>query len=338
MNNSNSPNNLSNSIINIDLVFYLIGIIVLLVAFMTLRDKSNPRRHTTALFWFLFGFTFVAGDLMVATLGKALAYKLTGVLVLLMAALAGANLLGKGQHADEGRAARLQTVARLGNRLFIPALAIPLVTVIFTVGLKGMQIGGVYLLDQKNLTLAALTIACLAALLLAYAYTSGTPLQAVRESRRLVDSIGWALILPQMLAMLGGVFVAAKTGQAIQAIVELFVNPNSRFALITMYCLGMALFTMIMGNAFAAFPVMTAGIALPFLITQHHANPAALVAIGMFSGYCGTLMTPMAANFNIVPAALLELRDKYQVIKIQLPTAVLVLICNILLIHFLVFP
>ena len=33
-------------------------------------------------------------------------------------------------------------------------------------------------------------------------------------------------------------------------------------------------------------------------------------AIGMLAGFCGTLMTPMAANFNIVPAALLELKDQ----------------------------
>ena len=51
---------------------------------------------------------------------------------------------------------------------------------------------------------------------------------------------------------------------------------------------------MIMGNAFAAFPVMAAGIALPFLIIGHGAKPAPLVALGMLSGYCGTLMTPMA--------------------------------------------
>jgi len=89
-------------------------------------------------------------------------------------------------------------------------------------------------------------------------------MQSVRESRRLIDAMGWALILPQMLAMLGGVFVVAHTGQAIQSIVSLFVDPANRFILVAMYCIGMALFTMIMGNAFAAFPVMTAGIALPF--------------------------------------------------------------------------
>ncbi|BBB64927.1 membrane protein [Undibacterium sp. YM2] len=327
-----------NSLVSINLVLYLIGIIVMLVAYMTLRDTSNPRRITTALFWFLFGFSFLFGDLMLATLGKPLTYRIVGITVLLMAALAGANLLGMGKHPDHDRPARLHIASKLGNRIFIPALTIPIVTVILTVVVKDFQIGSWFLLDQKNLTLTALCIACIYALGLACLYTRGTPLQAVRESRRLVDAIGWALILPQMLAMLGGVFVAAKTGQSIQDIVKLFINPESRLTLIIMYCTGMALFTMIMGNAFAAFPVMTAGIALPFLINQHHANPAALVAIGMFSGYCGTLMTPMAANFNIVPAALLELQDKYQVIKVQIPTALLVLTCNILLIHFFVFP
>ena len=146
-----------------------------------------------------------------------------------------------------------------------------------------------------------------------------------------------ALTLPQMLAMLGGVFVAAHTGTSVQKVVTLFVNPDNRFMLVVIYCVGMALFTMVMGNAFAAFPVMTAGIALPFLIQGQHADPAPLVTIGMLAGYCGTLMTPMAANYNIVPAALLELKNKYQVIKVQTPTAIPLLIANILLMYFIVF-
>lgn len=140
-----------------------------------------------------------------------------------------------------------------------------------------------------------------------------------------------------MLAMLGGVFVVANTGDSVQKVVSLFVNPDNRFMLVVIYCVGMALFTMIMGNAFAAFPVLSAGIALPFLINVHHGNPAPLLAIGMYAGYCGTLMTPMAANFNIVPAALLELKDKYQVIKIQIPTALTLLVVNVVLMYFLVF-
>jgi uncharacterized membrane protein len=62
-----------------------------------------------------------------------------------------------------------------------------------------------------------------------------------------------------------------------------------------------------------------------------------MVAIGMFSGYCGTLMTPMAANFNMVPAALLELPDKNAVIKVQIPTALSLLVVNVFLLNFLMF-
>ena len=47
---------------------------------------------------------------------------------------------------------------------------------------------------------------------------------------------------------------------------------------------------------------------------------APLAAIGMLSGYCGTLLTPMAANFNLVPAALLELKDPNAVIRQQVAT------------------
>ena len=98
-----------------------------------------------------------------------------------------------------------------------------------------------------------------------------------------------------------------------------------------------SLLTMVMGNAFAAFPIVTAGIGIPILVLQHGGNPAVMAAIGMFSGYCGTLMTPMAANFNIVPAALLELPDKNAVIKAQIPTGVLLLIVNVFLLYFLMF-
>ncbi|MCD5364557.1 DUF979 domain-containing protein [Chromobacterium aquaticum] len=318
-------------------VYHLIGIVVMLLVGMTLRDRANPKRYTTALFWFMFGASFLFGDLLLSWLGKPQAYRLVGVAVIVIALLAGTGRLALGSYRPSSEQQRLESARRLGNRIFLPALLIPLLTVACTLLLKGVRLGDSYLLDQKHLTLASLATACLAACLLGWGLTGGTPLQAVRESRRLVDTIGWAAILPQMLAMLGGVFVAAKTGLAVQQVVSLFVDPGNRLLLVVIYCVGMALFTMVMGNAFAAFPVMTAGIALPFLIVGQHAAAAPLVAIGMYSGYCGTLMTPMAANFNIVPAALLELKDKYLVIKTQLPTALLLLAANILLMYFIVF-
>src|SRR5580765_2439743 len=313
------------TLITINRIYYLIGFIVMLLVGMTMKDRGNPKRYTTALFWFLFGAIFLFGDIMVDQLGRPLAYRLIGVMVILIALIAGAGRLSTGSYRISSDNERKATSIRFGNWLFLPAILIPVITVLCTVLLKGVSVGGVFLLDQKQLTLAALCVACICALLVGWRLTGGTPLQAVRQSRRLVDSIGWAAILPQMLAMLGGVFVAAKTGDSVQQVVSMFVNSDNLFLVVTIYCIGMALFTMVMGNAFAAFPVMSAGIALPFLIIGHHADPAPLVAIGMYSGYCGTLMTPMAANYNIVPAALLELKDKYQVIKVQIPTALTLL-------------
>ena len=103
------------------------------------------------------------------------------------------------------------------------------------------------------------------------------------------------------------------------------------------YVIGMALFTIIMGNGFAAFPVMTGGVGVPVLVGVYHGDPAVMAAIGMLSGYCGTLLTPMAANFNIVPAALLELPDKNAVIRAQVPTALALLTANVFLLYFLMF-
>jgi uncharacterized membrane protein len=99
------------------------------------------------------------------------------------------------------------------------------------------------------------------------------------------------------------------------------------------YAFGMAGFTMIMGNAFAAFPVMAAAIGVPVLIHGMGGNPAVIGAVGMLAGFCGTLMTPMAANFNIVPAALLELKNRNGVIRAQIATALPLLAVNLIIIY-----
>jgi uncharacterized membrane protein len=140
-----------------------------------------------------------------------------------------------------------------------------------------------------------------------------------------------------MLATLGSVFVETGVGKAIAALVSAAIPTQSWFACLLAFGLGMIAFTAIMGNAFAAFPVMMAGIGLPLLVTRHGANPAALGALGMLTGYCGTLLTPMAANYNIVPAVLLELRDEYGVIRVQWPTSLALIIANLLLMSLLVF-
>jgi uncharacterized membrane protein len=159
--------------------------------------------------------------------------------------------------------------------------------------------------------------------------------QGVRELRRLLDAIGWALVLPHLLAVLGLLFTEAGVGKAVAHVVSSYVNMDVRFVAVVVYCVGNAFFTIVMGNGFAAFPVMAGGVGIPVLVGLYHANPALMAAVGMFSAYCGTLMTPMAATFNIVPVALLELRDRNAVIKAQIPTAVPLLVANIFLLYFL---
>jgi uncharacterized membrane protein len=58
-----------------------------------------------------------------------------------------------------------------------------------------------------------------------------------------------------------------------------------------------------------------------------------VAAIGMLAGFSGTLLTPMAANFNLVPAALLDLPDRYAVIRAQAPTALAMLAFNTALLY-----
>jgi len=314
-------------IISIQYLYWLAGVILAITAVMTVSDKSNPKRWSTGLFWGLFAVAFLVGE--------RLPPEVVGAGVLVMALIAGFGGVGFGKHENLSTKASRESAGRLGNKLFIPALAIPLVTVIGALFLKDIKLGGVPLLDPANSTFVSLGIGSLVALALACWLTRDTPVQAMRESRRLTEALGWALVLPQMLAMLGLLFNDAGVGKAVAHLATAYIDMDFRLVAVMVYVLGMALFTIIMGNGFAAFPVMTGGIGVPVLVGMYGANPAVMAAIGMFSGYCGTLLTPMAANYNIVPAALLELPDKYAVIKAQVPTALAMLVVNIVLLYVL---
>ncbi|MBV1777060.1 DUF979 domain-containing protein [Burkholderiaceae bacterium DAT-1] len=315
--------------IKIEFFYVLAGLALMLVGVLAWRDSSNPKRHTSALFWGVYG------ALMVCSTWLPPAY--SGALVLLLALLGGLGGVGKGQEHAPDVSERLAHVARLGNWLFAPSLLIPLLTVVGAVLLKDMHFGGKPLLDQGNLTMVSLGIGCLIALAWAHRLTGARPAQSVHETKRLLEAMGYAVILPQLLAMLGMLFNDVGVGKAVAHLATQYLPMDQRWAAVGTYAVSMTLFTMIMGNAFAAFPVMTAGIGIPVLVGQYHGDPAVMAAIGMFSGYCGTLMTPMAANFNIVPATLLDLEDRNAVIKRQIPTALGILLINIVLMNLLMF-
>ncbi len=306
-------------------VYILAGLAFAAFALLSARDATNPRRWGNAAFWALLACSMLAGD----RLGDFL----NGLLVLALVGIAGLGGLGKGEPRSTA-SQREAAAARHGNRLFLLALVIPLVALAGSFGFKAAP----QLVDPKNVTLVSLALGVLIALVIGMAWLRAAPAEPLHEGRRLMDSVGWAAILPQMLASLGAVFALAGVGKVVGGLMTALIPDGSRLAAVVAYGLGMALFTMVMGNAFAAFPVMAAAIGLPLLIGQYHGDPAVVAAIGMLAGFCGTLMTPMAANFNVVPAALLELKDRNAVVKAQIPTALPLLAVNIALIWFLAFP
>ncbi|WP_305822404.1 DUF979 domain-containing protein [Massilia brevitalea] len=314
-------------IFSLQFLYVLVDLLLGTVALLTLLDRGHPRRFTSALFWGLYAFVYLAGDYIPAAAA--------GAIMIAMALLAGCGLVRQGKHGSLDESTRRASAARLGNKLFLPALVIPIVTVLGATVLKEVRIGDWLLFDQSHLTLASLGLGSLLAIGAACWLTKATPVQGVREARRLVDAMSWAVTLPHMLAVLGLLFTEAGVGKAVAQVSTSWFDVDSRFAAVALYCIAMAVFTIIMGNGFAAFPVIAGGIGIPVLVKVYGADPAVMAAIGMFSAYCGTLMTPMAANFNIVPAALLELPDKNAVIKAQIPTALPLLAANILLLYFL---
>ena len=309
--------------ITLDFVYALLGALALGAAVVNVMDRTHPKRFGNALFWGLWAASFL--------LGSHLPDFVNGMIVLAMVTVAGLRALGGGSPDRLSAAARLASAARWGNRLFAPALLLPVLALLGTLTLKSVRIGGVVLVDPKQVTLVSLAGATIVSLVVAMAMLRPPALTPLRESRRLLDTVGWAAVLPQMLAALGALFAAAGVGDAVSSLAVRWMPLDHALVAVATYTVGMALFTMLMGNAFAAFPVMTAGIGLPLIVGKFGGDPVVMAAIGMLSGYCGTLMTPMAANYNLVPARLLELGDPNAVIKAQLPTGLLMLAVNTLL-------
>ena len=299
----------------LDYVYLLVGIILFIFAIQSFLDKEHKYRIGTGLFWLLYSVSFI--------FGSYLSKEINGWLVIAMAAIVLVKQLGKGHYIESPIEFKKGEAVRIGNVIFVPALLVGIIT--FFVGFF-----------TKLGALVGLGIAAIIAMCAALFITKGELNQGFHEGRRLIDAISWTAILSQLLAALGYLFNLAGVGKLISSAVASVVPADNVFLVVVAYCIGMVIFTMIMGNAFAAFAMITSAIGIPMLVVAHGANPAAVGAIAMLAGYCGTLMTPMAANFNIVPVALLEMRDQYGVIKAQLPIALIMLVLNILLMYYFI--
>jgi uncharacterized membrane protein len=316
-------------VIRLEHVYVVMGLLLAGVAYVNARDASNPRRWNNAIFWGLYAVTFL--------IGSRLPHFASGCVVIGMVLVASIGKLGQGTRESATPAERDASAARLGNRLFIPALTIPAVTLLGTFTLKHLFFNGAPLVDPAQITIISLGLATIVALVVGMLMLRAPLAAPIQEGRRLFDAVGWAAVLPQMLAALGALFAVAGVGKVVAELAGRWLPLGSPLAAVVTYTVGMALFTMVMGNAFAAFPVMTAGIALPLIMTRFGGDVVVMSAVGMLSGFCGTLMTPMAANYNIVPAALLELPDEYAVIRVQIPTGLLLLAANTVIMYLFVY-
>lgn len=204
-----------------------------------------------------------------------------------------------------------------GDGLFAIALIIPAIALggtLYARWFPGMM-------DPKQATLISLVFGVIVALVVSFVWLRPRALTPLREGLRLMDTLGSIVLLPPLLAALGGIFTLAKVGAIVGGYAGAVLPDGSLVAAVLAYAAGMFVLTVLMGNAFAAFPIMATAIGIPVLVHQHHGDPAVVAAIGMLCGFAGTLCTPMAANFTLLPAALLELKDRYAVIKAQVPTA-----------------
>ena len=303
--------------------FYcLIGLVFILVGVKALRDPGAQKKETTAAFWFVLAFTFI--------LGNYLPKWITGLCVLLIAVLTAINGVKQSANDVPDPKTVRASADKLGYKVFIPALCLAIVAVIAAT--LGGSVKSLAWLTANN----AIGVSGVVALLVALCLFKANPVYAVKDGTRLMDNVGPIGILPQLLSALGALFTAAGVGTVIANGVSAIIPEGSKFIACAVYCIAMALFTIIMGNGFAAFSVITVGIGIPFLIANG-ANPIVVGALGLTAGYCGTLCTPMAANFNIMPAALLEVKNKYAIIKSQLPVAIIMLVVHILLMYFFAF-
>lgn len=299
----------------LEMMYIFCGLVLIIAGTYALKDKENSKRIGSAVFWVLFGILFMAGPY----LNKAL----VGAILLIMGMLTATKNVKAGSLINSSEEFRKSRAKEIGNKIFIPAISVGVGA--FAVA-QFTKLGG----------LVGLGIGALIALILTMVVTKENPKYIPYDSSRLLQQMGPTVILPQLLGALGAVFAKAGVGEVIATMMGGVIPEGSRLFGVIGYCVGMAIFTMIMGNAFAAFAVITAGVGVPFVIGLG-GNPALVGALGLTAGYCGTLMTPMAANFNIVPASILEMKDKNGVIKAQVPQALILLVLHIVVMYLFAF-
>ncbi|QJA07723.1 DUF979 domain-containing protein [Romboutsia sp. CE17] len=304
---------LSNTLLQI--FYMMIGLYMGVTMVFTLKDKNHKTRIGTAVFWGILSAIFMFGDYIPSSI--------VGLLVVVIALLSATKQINIGTLKQLDETFANLKAEKLGLKIFIPSLSIAIIAMLIA---SFTSFPGT----------VAIGISATVTLVITFIITKAKPKEFLEDSNRMYQSMGSFTILPQLLASLGVLFTAAGVGDKISSIISSVIPSGNILVGVIAYCLGMAIFTAIMGNAFAAFSVITVGVGVPFVFAQG-GDPVVCSMLALTAGYCGTLLTPMAANFNVLPAALLELKDKNAVIKAQATFAVILLIVHIFLMYTLGF-
>lgn len=292
----------------LDVVWIIVGLIAFYAGIKNLMDKENPSRIGTAIFWCSFG--------VVTALGSWLPPKVSGALVIVMCMPAIFKKVKVGRVSAPTREYTKAQYGKIGMKIFVPALTVAVMSLFFA-------------LFSNVSSMVGITIGVAISMVLLMVYSrDNKPKVFLDDSERFLSLMGPLCMLPQLLGCLGGVFTAAGVGDVVAGLVGNVVPEGNVNLGIVVYAIGMMLFTMIMGNAYAAITVMTVGIGGPFVLA-YGANPVVIGMLALTCGFCGTLCTPMAANFNIVPVAILDMKDRWGVIKNQVLVAIIMITIQI---------
>ena len=299
----------------LEIFYILIGLQFFYTAYRALNSKDKMKSVGTAAFWTILGILFIVGPYIPNAINGILVLMI-GILTLFKQVTIKNIIDVTDKEVEDGS-------HKYGNKLFIPAVVLAVVAVVVS---NWTPLGGAIGLGISSI------IGLVTAVLIIKPKLSF----ALYDSDRLTQQVGTTGILPQFLAALGVLFTVSGVGEVISKGISSFLPEGNHLLGVTAYILGMVLFTMLMGNAFAAFTVITASIGLPFVISQG-GDPIIAGALAMTGGFCGTLLTPMAANFNTLPVALLEMKQEFGVIKAQAPIALILIVVHIILMYFWAF-
>jgi len=299
----------------LEIIYVLIGLQFFYTAYRVERSEDNEKKITTVIFWIILGVLFAFGKLIPSII--------SGILVVIIGIISLMNgIMVKGAIIND-QMLEVEGSDKLGNKIFIPVIVMAVLAIILA-----------KLIPDSSSSVLGFT--AIVAIIIVMIMTKSSVKDMMKQSDRMVQQVGAVAILPQLLAALGAIFAAAGVGDVIASIIGGMIPIVNPWTGSIAYVLGMVIFTAIMGNAFAAFTVITAGIGVPFVIAQG-ADPAIAAAIAMTAGYCGTLLTPMAGNFNVLPVGLLEMKDRNGVIKEQTLFSIIMIIAHILLMRFWAF-